>query len=183
MQFFRELEEELISTRRTLQQITADQETVFRAVASEVDSLVSLMTADLHSSLAVAPSSTSLGMETDVRKWIADMISKLKWIEQEIRLRQERDFMLKQQVTRGHQHAQELVRASEEDRRYFLSELAKQRDLLENLSRKKSKEIHCLCYASILPLDVGESDMNRQRTLRQLQVRNGLNLEDATPSL
>ncbi|XP_065829426.1 centrosomal protein of 128 kDa-like isoform X2 [Oscarella lobularis] len=149
-----ELEEELISTRRTLQQITADQETVFRAVASEVDSLVSLMTADLHSSLAVAPSSTSLGMETDVRKWIADMISKLKWIEQEIRLRQERDFMLKQQVTRGHQHAQELVRASEEDRRYFLSELSKQRDLLENLSRKKN---------------VGESDMNRQRTLRQLQ--------------
>jgi 50S ribosomal subunit-associated GTPase HflX len=98
------LEQDLQESQRVLQQLSADQETVLRAVASEVDTLVSQFAHDIHSSYPTVPS--SVGTESDIRKWVADMISKLKWLQQEISFRFERDAVLKQQVARGHEHAE-----------------------------------------------------------------------------
>ena len=77
---------------------------MLRAVASEVDVLVSHLAHDIHSGYPAM--CLSIGTENDLRKWVTDMISKLKWLQQEIKLRLERDAVLRQQVTRGHQHAE-----------------------------------------------------------------------------
>ena len=103
----RELEQDLQESQRVLHQLSADQETVLRAVASEVDTLVSQVAHDIHSSYPAAPS--SVGTESDIRKWVADMISKLKWLQQEVSFRFERDAVLKQQIARGHEHAEVIV--------------------------------------------------------------------------
>ncbi|XP_065189438.1 centrosomal protein of 128 kDa-like isoform X1 [Sycon ciliatum] len=88
-QTLKDVQSQLSASRRLGEQILQDQETILRAVAGEVDSLITQVTE--HSALPKPILPDTSGMETDARKWVSAILGKLAWLQRELQLKEQRE--------------------------------------------------------------------------------------------
>ncbi|KAI8481316.1 hypothetical protein Bbelb_409450 [Branchiostoma belcheri] len=131
----KQLEERLSSVRDKLASQEEGQERLLRQVGRELDTLVDIATSD--SEVKFQALSSSKGLHSDPQRWLADITSKLQWLKEEVRLREERERRLRAEVQKNNDKVKEVIRSTEVDRDYYTSEITKQSKLLDQMSSER----------------------------------------------
>ena len=83
------LRETVNTQHQQIEQMKEDQSSILRATGSEVDLLMD--TYGIRHQIPEFSSGTLRGLENEPRKWIADLLGKLKWLQSEIKRAQFKD--------------------------------------------------------------------------------------------
>ncbi|XP_013411390.1 centrosomal protein of 128 kDa [Lingula anatina] len=125
----RRLEEELVQVKDISRKLERELEDLLHTMSTELDSLVDVASQDcVEKYRALSPVKQSTG-GTSVHKWLAEWKSKIQWLRAEIRDRMDRERKMRREV-------KESLETSEADRRFFTSEIRKQRDVIDRLDSK-----------------------------------------------
>ncbi|CAH1262811.1 CEP128 [Branchiostoma lanceolatum] len=131
----KQLEDRLSSVRDKMASQEEGQERLLRQVGREVDTLVDIATAD--SEVKFQALSSSKGLHSDPQRWLADITSKLQWLKEEVRLREERERRLRGEVQKNNDKVKEVIRSTEVDRDYYTTEITKQSKLLDQMTNER----------------------------------------------
>ncbi|XP_035668050.1 centrosomal protein of 128 kDa-like isoform X3 [Branchiostoma floridae] len=131
----KQLEDRLSSVRDKLTSQEEGQEILLRQVGREIDTLVDIATAD--SEVKFQALSSSKGLHSDPQRWLADITSKLQWLKEEVRLREDRERRLRGEIQKNNDKVKEVIRSTEVDRDYYTTEITKQSKLLDQMTNER----------------------------------------------
>ncbi|XP_078592058.1 centrosomal protein of 128 kDa-like isoform X9 [Branchiostoma floridae x Branchiostoma japonicum] len=131
----KQLEDRLSSVRDKLTSQEEGQEILLRQVGREIDTLVDIATAD--SEVKFQALSSSKGLHSDPQRWLADVTSKLQWLKEEVRLREDRERRLRGEIQKNNDKVKEVIRSTEVDRDYYTTEITKQSKLLDQMTNER----------------------------------------------
>ncbi|XP_070577999.1 centrosomal protein of 128 kDa-like isoform X2 [Ptychodera flava] len=170
-----ELELTLQQTQDTLRRHQAECEGTLHSIGSEIDLLVQLTSSDAPQRFRVLTPPIK-GIYTDTQKWLADKRSKLQWLQGELRTRHQSERMLKQELNRSRTDVHETVRASDNDREFYESELQRQEEMLEevNAQRKVLQETNKEKAEKVMVLEDQISRLTQQIETRARALERSL---------
>ncbi|XP_074639993.1 centrosomal protein of 128 kDa-like [Tubulanus polymorphus] len=123
----RKVEEELLDVQDCIKKLERDQRNILHSIGVEVNGLVELATLDSSETYdALSPGKC----HSDPQRWLADMKSKLQWLQSQMKEQRTRETRLKIDM-------KDAVQSVETDRKLFVNELEKQNEVLEDLVIQK----------------------------------------------
>ncbi|XP_032240279.2 centrosomal protein of 128 kDa isoform X2 [Nematostella vectensis] len=130
-----QLEESLRRSQYALEKAAEENQVGWQKIDDNLDKIVDYICKESDIPLPSLLGSGSV--RHDSQQGIAEMIGKLRWVNEELKVHLTSEKRARDQLEVSNKRIRELIRKGDEEKRYFLSELDEQATLLDDLAAQK----------------------------------------------
>ncbi|XP_042638377.1 centrosomal protein of 128 kDa [Orycteropus afer afer] len=131
----RRVEEARMQLKDQLLCLETEQESIFGMIGKEIDAACKTFWRDSMEKLKVFSSVSDIHF--DPHRWLAESKTKLQWLCEELKERENREKNLRHQLTLCRQQLKDLTENKESELQYLFEQIERQEQLLEEIHREK----------------------------------------------
>uniref|UniRef100_A0A4W5L246 Centrosomal protein 128 n=1 Tax=Hucho hucho TaxID=62062 RepID=A0A4W5L246_9TELE len=120
-----------------LSRLDTEQESILSSVAEEIDTACRALFKDSQDKLKAI--SLNPGLQKDPHRWLAETKTKLRWLCEEVSVREARERKLRRQVQQDREQLKGLRQSRDSERQALLQRLDQQEKLLHSISTEKKE--------------------------------------------
>ncbi|KAM6201183.1 centrosomal protein of 128 kDa [Rhynchocyon petersi] len=132
----RRMEESRLQLKDQLLCLETEQESIFGMIGKEIDTICKTFWRDSLEKLKVFTSVPDI--HHDPHRWLAESKTKLQWLCEELKERDNQEKNLRQQLTLCRQQLKDLTDNKESELQYLFEQIERQEQLLEEIHREKT---------------------------------------------
>ncbi|XP_014000491.2 centrosomal protein of 128 kDa isoform X1 [Salmo salar] len=130
-------EEAVATLEDRLSRLDTEQESILSSVAEEIDAACRALFKDSQDKLKAI--SLNPGLQKDPHRWLAETKTKLRWLCEEVSVREARERKLRRQVQQDREQLKGLRQSRDSERQALLQRLDQQEKLLHSISTEKKE--------------------------------------------
>ncbi|MEE6494233.1 hypothetical protein FKM82_017068 [Ascaphus truei] len=135
-QCVRKLQETSQELKDQLSSLETEQETILSAIESEINTACKFLSRDSMEKFK-AISSTTSHLKNDPHYWLAETKTKLQWLCEEVKEREERERKIRRQLQENREQLKEQRLSKESEQEDLCQQIAKHEQLLEEAHRER----------------------------------------------
>ncbi|XP_025036961.2 centrosomal protein of 128 kDa isoform X12 [Pelodiscus sinensis] len=131
----RRMEEARLQLRDQLHCIEMEQESILTMIGSEIDAACEILSRDSVEKFKAI--SLTPGLHNDPHRWLAETKTKLQWMCEEVKERENKERKLRRQLLQSREQLKHLTLSKECERQSLFEQIKKQEQVLEEVNREK----------------------------------------------
>ncbi|XP_068948446.1 centrosomal protein of 128 kDa isoform X3 [Petaurus breviceps papuanus] len=135
----RRMEENRLQLKDQLLSMETEQESIFDMLGREIDAACEIFSRDSLDKFKAVSTTTDLHHDIchDPHRWLAESKTKLQWLCEEVKERENREKKLKQQLLLYRKQLKDVTQLKESEHQSLFDQIEKQEQLLEEIHRER----------------------------------------------